>query len=192
MKKQIAFWVVAVAMIGIFSVLLSGAVQDAVVLPIIKFFWLLKGYYGSVHQMIIWGLIVAAIVVIAGLSLRGGTLDLSSRRERLEKMPGEVGQLSFWIRRSKHGPYPRWYVARTLADVALELLRGRGANTERGGQMKGPGWNPPGDIQDYLETAMRSTPATFARQLESAHVANDPEAESIVEYLETYAENSND
>jgi hypothetical protein len=142
--------------------------------------------------LVIWGAIITILVVIAVFSLRAGAINLGSRSEYLEKLPGDVGQLAFWIRRVKSGPYPRWFLARSLAEVALELLRGRGANVERGGQMKGPGWEPGGDIQEYLETAMRSTPATFARQLESAHVENDPETETVVQYLESYAENSND
>ncbi len=88
--------------------------------------------------------------------------------------------------------YPRWYLARTLADLALEILRGRGASAERGGQIQGPGWEPPGDIQPYLETASRTTPATFSRQLDSAQVHRDPEAESVIEYLELYMESSNE
>jgi hypothetical protein len=191
-KKQILFWTAALALLAVFSVLLSGAVEDAVILPVVKFFWLLKGYYGSLDQVISWGALLVLLVVIAVFSLRGGTPGLYARREQVDELPGEVGQLAFWIRRSKHGPYPRWYLARTLAELALDLLRGRGADAERGGQLTGPGWEPPENTQAYLETAMRTTPATFSRQLEQAEVDRDPEAESVIEYLESYAETAND
>jgi hypothetical protein len=152
----------------------------------------MKGYYGSIHQTILWGLMLTGIIVIAGLSLRIGSLRLQSRRNRYEKIPGDVGQLAFWIRRLHHGPYPRWYLARTLADLALEILRDRGGTSERGEQLRGPDWEPPGDIQPYLNTAIRTTPATFGRQLDSAHIKNEPDVETIVEYLESYMESAND
>ncbi|MBI4731923.1 MAG: hypothetical protein HY781_07335 [Chloroflexi bacterium] len=191
-RRQVLFWLVAIAAAALLSIPLAGAVEDGFIQPVIRFFWMLQGYYGSVHQAILWGVALIGVAVIAGMSLRVGTLHLRARRGSIEKLPGEVGQLAFWIRRARHGPYPRWYLARTLADLALEILRGRGANAERGGQLQGPGWEPPGEIQPYLETAVRTTPATFGRQLDSAQVHADPEAESVVEYLESYMENSND
>ncbi len=191
-KRSILFWAIAIGVVALLSIPLAGAVEDGFIQPLIKFFWMLKGYYGSLHQALLWGLVLTGVVVIAGISLRIGTLNLRSRRGRIDKLPGEVGQLAFWVRRARHGPYPRWYLARTLADLALEILRGRGASAERGGQIQGPGWEPPGDIQPYLETASRTTPATFSRQLDSAQVHRDPEAESVIEYLELYMESSNE
>jgi hypothetical protein len=191
-KKQIVLWAAAIAVIGIASLLLSRIVRDFVLPAILKFLWTLKGYYNSFHQVDIWGIAIAIIIVSAGFALRIGTFRLGGRREQVDRFPGEVEQLSFWIRRAKRGIYPRWYLARTLADLSLELLRGQGANAERGEQLNGPEWNPPQDVQAYLEKALHSTPVTFASQLESAHVSSDPEAESIVKYLESYAENSND
>lgn len=191
-RRQALFWLAAVIVLGALSVLLSSAVRDAVILPVLKLLWLLKGYYGSVHQLAVWSVVVAAVVVIAALSLRDGELRLRGRSGHAEKFTGEVRQLAFWIQRARHGPYPRWYLARTLAEVAREFLHGRGENVERGGQLKGPEWAPPGEVQEYLQTALQSTPATFARQLESARLESDPEAETIVSYLETYAENTND
>jgi hypothetical protein len=191
-NRSVLFWTIVVVVVALLSIPLAGAVEDGFVQPLIKFFWMLKGYIGSIHQAILWSLVVIGVIVIAGISLRAGTLGLRSRRPRIDKLPGEVGQLAFWVRRAHHGPYPRWYLARTLADLAIEVLRGRGASAERGGQIQGSGWEPPGDIQPYLETASRTTPATFGRQLDSARVHRDPEAESVIEYLESYMESSND
>jgi hypothetical protein len=191
-KPSMLFWIIVIAAVAFLSIPLAGIVEDGFIQPIVRFFWVLHGYYGSINQAILWGLALIAIIVIAVMSLRAGTLHLRIRRERIDKLPGEVGQLAFWIRRSHHGPYPRWYLARILADLALEILRERGASAERSGRLLGPGWAPPGKIQPYLETAIRTTPATFSRHLESAGVTIDPTAESVVEYLESYMENSND
>ncbi|MGB8213943.1 MAG: hypothetical protein WCE68_10335 [Anaerolineales bacterium] len=191
-KKHIAFWVVAMILLVGFSFLLSGLVQDTVVLPIVKFAWILKGYFGSLPQAVIWGIVVTASLIIAGFSLRTASFTFHSRGQRAEKMLGQVGDLSFWIGRSKDGPYPRWYVAHTLAELALELLRRRGVDPGHGEQLKGPGWSPPKDVQAYLEIALRSTPASFARQLNFAQMPDLPDTESIIKYLESYAENSND
>jgi hypothetical protein len=190
--KPSIWWVIVLAIVGLFSIPLARLVEAGLIQPIVKFFWILKGYYGSIHQLIFWGLALLGVIIIAGMSLKAGSLQLRIRRARMEKLPGEVGQLAFWIRRRGHGPYPRWYLARVLGDLAIDILRGRGASAERGGRLSGPGWDPPGEIQPYLETAVRTTPATFSRQLESAGVKGDPETESIVGYLESYSENTND
>ncbi len=191
MKTKIAFWFAAAIIISILSVLLSGIIQNLVILPFLKLFWLLKGYFGSIHQVIIWGVVVTGAVIIAAVSLKGGNITFLRHKERHESLPGEVNQLAFWIRSSKRGPYPRWYLARTFADLAIELLRNRGENVERGGLIKGPDWNPPGTTREYLDTAMHSTPATFARLIESNHVGEDPNPDEIIKYFESYMEEIN-
>ncbi len=191
-KRALLFWSLALLGVAVLSVLLSDVMLNSVILPLVKFMWVLKGYYGSVHQSILWGVTLVGIVVIASTCLRSGAPSLRIHRKRGEKQPGPVGQLAFWIRRSQHGPYPRWYLARTLAELALEILRRRGVNAERDGSLNGPSWEPPQEIQTYLETAIHSTPATFNRQLNATGILTDPDASEIITYLESYMENSND
>jgi hypothetical protein len=191
-KRALLFWSLTLAAVAVLSVFLSGVIQNSIILPLVKFLWVLKGYYGSVHQSILWGLTLVAIAVIAGACLRIGVPRLYIKRKRGEKQPGPVGQLAFWIRRAQHGPYPRWYLARTLADLALEILRRRGVNAERDGTLNGPSWEPPREIQTYLETAIHATPATFSRQLNANGISTDPDTAEIITYLESYMENSND
>jgi hypothetical protein len=191
-RPPVLFWVAAVIVLIPLSILLSGAVEDGIIRPIVKVFWILKGYFGSIHETILWGFTLIGVVCIAALSLRGRNLHERSHRKKIDKIAGEVSQLAFWIRRKDHGPYPRWYLARKLGHISQEILRGRGGNIEASGKLSGPGWEPPGEIQSYLETALRSTPATFSRQLEANHVSTDPEVGSIVEYLEQFLENNNE
>ena len=43
--------------------LLRGAVQEAVIIPVARFFWLLQGYYGAFSQAAYW---VAALAIESG------------------------------------------------------------------------------------------------------------------------------
>lgn len=191
-KGTLLFWTLAILVVGISSILMAGAVERGLIQPVLRVFWLLKGYYGSVPQAFLWILTMVMLIIIAIRSLSAESIHLRGRQKAAERPLGEVGQLAFWIARSPLGFYPRWYLARTLSDLALDVLRGRGVNAERGGKLQGPNWNPPGQAQGYLETAMRTTPASFGRQLEISQVSEDPRAESIVDYLESYVESTND
>lgn len=192
MKKKIAWWITAALIISILSILLSGVVQNLVILPVIKFFWILKGYYGSIHQAIIWGMIIVGVVIIASINLHGGNITFHHPKEHHSRLPGEVNQMAFWIRSAKRSAYSRWYLARTCADLAMELLRSRGENVERAGNIKGPGWNPPGNTREYLEIALHSTPATFARLFTADQAREDPDPKEIIKYFESYLEDSYD
>lgn len=189
--KFLILWIVILIAIALFSIPLAGIVEDGLVQPIVKFFWVLRGYYGSIHQSVSWVVVLIGVAVIAILSLRIGVLNFHVHRRSVEKLPGEVGQLAFWMNRFERGTYPRWYLARTLADLAHQILQERGSDAERGGDLEGPGWKPPGDIQLYLETALHTTPVTFKRQLERNGITTEPDMGSIINYLESYMESSN-
>jgi hypothetical protein len=191
-RKPVLFWAILILVVALLSIPLASVVENGFIQPLARFFWILNGYYGSINQSILWSLALAAIIIIAGISIRVVTLHLRIPRKRIANLPGEVGQLAYWMHRARHGTYPRWFQARTLANLALNILQGRGADTDRGANLQGPGWEPPGEIQPYLETALRTTPATFSRQLESIDITSDPDAESIIAYVESYMENSND
>lgn len=198
MKRRMFLLIVILVTAVLLAFLLRDALSALVVPLVGKIWFLLRGYYGSMEQTSYWPLVLAVILLLGFSSLRLADLSVRAERERRSQLRGEVQQMSFWLERfSGQGlfmdtPYPRWYVARTLANLAVEMLNRTGVPGINRAQLRGSGWAPPPDVQKYLEIALRSTPATFQRMLDAAALKPLPEVEDVIQYLESFVENSND
>jgi len=173
---------------------LRGVIRDRIILPVAKFLWILQGYYGSLPQVISWVLTVLAAAVLAALSLRLPNLDGWRRSKKETPVRGPVEEMSFWLQRRRSGAYPRWYVARLLADLGVSLL-GRKSQEQRDRQLAGPGWNPPAGVKNYLETALKSNYTEFQRRSrlgERPSTAFDEDLDPVLDYLESILESEND
>ena len=192
-KARIAILVVLlIAAVGL-AFMLIGPARNLIILPLVKFFWMAKGVYGSIPEAEAWvGVLVVLSLIFVFVLLRAewGEREVTEKRSFY---PGDVQQLSFWIDRGHKGLYSRWHLARRLADLALEILASRGANAKSTRQLSGPGWNPPPAVQKYLDTALHTTYADFSRN--SATVSEtslDADVPSVVAYLESLLESDND
>jgi len=59
--------------------------------------------------------------------------------------------------------------------------------------LKGPGWNPPPAVQKYLETALRTSYADFAKRSASEPESSlDTDINLVIEYLESLVESEHD
>lgn len=197
-NRRTAILAVVLALAAILAFLLRNVLSALIVPPIAELLFLLRGYYHSLEQSSFWPLVLTIVLVLGISSLRIVDWNFHIDRERKTELHGEVDQMSFWLERIDHQrlfsetPYPRWYVARTLANLAVEILNRRGVSEVRGGELRGSGWSPSPDIQKYLEIALRSTPATFAHMLEAASLKNVPDVDTVIQYLESFVENNND
>lgn len=197
-KRRIVLLVVVLALAALLAFFLRDVLSALIVPPLGELLFLLRNYYHSLEQSSYWPLVLAIVLVLGVSSLRIAAWDFRMARERKTELHNEVYLMSFWLERITHqgrfvdSPYPRWYVARTLANLAVEILNRRGGSEVRGGELRGSGWAPPPETQKYLEIALRSTPATFGRMLEAASLTNVPDVESVIQYLESFVENNND
>ncbi|MBN2387916.1 MAG: hypothetical protein JXB85_12935 [Anaerolineales bacterium] len=172
---------------------LRGTVGAVIILPLARLFWLVRGYYGSLQQSSYWILLMMAVTMIGLFSFRLFDWGLGPRSGKADPDQGEVQQLAFWIARARHGVYPRWRVARILADLALDILERKGGPARHDQLLTGSGWDPPQEIQEYLEAALRLSPAHFSRYVtssESVHL--DQDIDLVIAYLESLMENSHD
>lgn len=168
---------------------LVGPARELIIVPIAKFFWIAKGIYGSAPEAELWIfvlVVLAVILVFVLIRADWGERDVAEGRPLY---PGDVQQLSFWIDRGRRGAYSRWHLARRLADLALDILESRGVNAKATRRLDGPGWNPPPAVQKYLETALRTTYADYARKSATESESSlDTDVPSVVAYLESLLE----
>ncbi len=171
---------------------ISGFVRQNLLIPTLELAWLLQNYYKMIPQSWQWGILIAIILIGAlySLSFVRASISTAWLRTRRAQTPGS--ELAFWLARIDQGQYQRWFVAHRLATLARDLLSEQGAQIERGDALTGPGWNPPQDIQKYLQAALYSSPKTFDTAAKAAGLTTDPNVEEVIQYLETYAEASHE
>ncbi len=174
---------------------LRGLISEFLILPLARLYWAVLVAYRTIPQFVVWVILLGLLVF---LTIGSFSLPASERtRERRSGYirRGEVEQLAFWLKSGRPGSYSRWQVAHILAVVALDILRQRSAPGRGGQKLEGPGWNPPPDVQEYLQTALTTTyadyprPGLFSRRPPTPF---DRDPEPVIAYLESFLENNHE
>jgi hypothetical protein len=184
-----------VIVVALLAYILRDLVQDWVIIPIAKFFWVVKGYYGAFPQAAYWvfALVVAAVIAILGLHLPN--LERPTSKEKWRPSPGSVREMSFWIQRARGGFFPKWHTAHLLGELALDILDRRGIHDKNTRQLSGPDWNPPSDVKKYLDAALTTNYTDYpkpGRFSSAPPTPFDQDLEPVLKYLESLLENEND
>jgi len=189
--KRILLLVAILLGISLLAYPLRSLGQTGVILPLARLAWLIKGYYGAFPQAAYWVVALIAAFLIAAASLPLTIWNRPPAQPDQHRLIGPVQEIRFWLRRMKKGLYPRWHLARLLAELSLNILdlHGRSLSSER--TLAGPEWNPPKAIQDFLQAALSSSHADYIQPKWIAAASSTPfdqDLESVVDYLESYLE----
>jgi hypothetical protein len=202
--KRRALLLLVVMIAALLALLLRDVFSVFIITPIVKLLFVLRGYYGATAREIYWPIVLVFVLVIGFLSLHLLDFDLHfTQHEKTnlhgDNFHGDIYHLAFWLasvpRQSQfagslhQNSYSHWYVARYLANLAVDILNSRGAIEDRENQLQGPGWSPPPNIQNYLEIGLRSNPVKFRQKLNASRLII-PEAEEVIRYLESYVEST--
>jgi hypothetical protein len=183
-------WLVA-GMLFLLAVVLAfplrGYVYDLIIAPLSFIWFYLVYYYHVIPQQFYW----LIILLVAAYIALGGLLENPVRRKRKSLFKrtskGQVETLAAWISDSRRGVYSRWRVARSLGLLATSLLEMRGIKqTSRTKSLKGKDWNPPAEVQTYLETGLNGSFADFP--ITARKTPFDVDVENVVAYLESQLE----
>ena len=192
-QRRLIVLLVSLGLAAVLAVFLREAVREHVILPLTRLFWLARGYYGSLPQSSYYILLMAVVGVIGLVSFRLADFSDWTRGEGKNRVIGEVQQMAFWFERAQHSAYSRWHVARALAELGMDLLGKRAGGDRRGQSLEGPGWDPPPEIHEYLQSALRMSPANFSKYILSSEAASlNQDPEPAISYLETFMENNNE
>ena len=172
---------------------LIGPARNFIIIPVVRLFWILKGIYGSFEQEIYWVFLLVIVIAMLGFVLIGTDLGRWIRTEPQRELPGDVQRLASWIARSRKSIFSRWHLARRLADLSLEIIESWGTNVTEARKLIGPDWNPPHAVQEYLETALRTSYADFSHKKTGKTKSSlDGDINVVVEYLESLVESEHD
>jgi len=196
MKIKAAIFIsLGLILTALLALLLRGAVQSWIILPVAKFFWLVKGFYGAFPQAAYWVVALGIAMLVALLSFRLQDWEPRPPHERWKHLPGSVREMSFWIQRAKGGIYPKWHVAHLLADLALDILDRRGIRQKHGHLITGPDWNPPAEVKNYLDVALSGSYSDYPRAKRFSPQTLTPfdqDLEPVIKYLESLLESEYD
>jgi hypothetical protein len=196
MKSRQYFFIIPVLIVvAALAFLLRGVVQDWIIIPLARFFWLVKGYYGAFSQDVYWvvALVIAAVIAILGLRLPDW--ERPPQHEGWKPLPGSVREMNFWLQRSKDGVFPKWHIAHLLGELALDILDRRGARSKNTPMLTGPHSTPPVDVKNYLDAALTTNYTDYPKPKRFGPLPPTPfdqDLEPVIEYLESLLENEND
>lgn len=196
MKSRQYFFIISVLIVvAALAFLLRGVVQDWIIIPLARFFWLVKGYYGAFSQDVYWvvALVIAAVIAILGLRLPDW--ERPPQHEGWKPLPGSVREMNFWLQRSKDGVFPKWHIAHLLGELALDILDRRGARPKNTPMLTGPHSTPPVDVKNYLDAALTTNYTDYPKPKRFGPLPPTPfdqDLEPVIEYLESLLENEND
>lgn len=170
---------------------LRDVVSKLIILPLFYLWWVIRLYYSMFPQFVVWAALVAFALYFAVKSL---IPEMRPRRiVHLARKPaeGQIKSLVEWLARiQRGGNYYKWLVANRLGKTAREILSQRGEYdlSKKFEPLRGRGWNPPREIQNYLDAGLGSSFADFPQPRwfwsKPKPTPLDVDPEQVVEYLE--------
>ncbi len=192
-RRWLTILIVAAAF-GI-SFLLRDAIQRNVILPLAYLWWLFKLYYRAIPQLILWVLLVLSVFVSMLRLIPIKNIFRRIRKAELKAAVGPIENIALWIKKSPGGVYYKWLIANRLGKAARELLDQREGRVRKGFvRLSGKDWNPPYDVDAYLETGLNGSFADFPQThwWTAKPTRLDVNPQQVIEYLEYEMETSHD
>jgi hypothetical protein len=194
MNQRRAIWLLLGLLAAlVLAFLLRDLVQTYLILPIANLVWRLVIIYHSFPQIDYWFLLLIVMLLVAIASVAVVRPPDGKKKERKFPQWGSVARLAFWIERSKRSNYSKWHVARMLAETGLQILEFRERRPLPERKLEGKDWHPPAPIQDYLQTALKTTFAEYSQRpsfLSRPKTPLDQDLAGVIEYLESQLEES--
>lgn len=192
MRRRLLLFAAASLLVIALAWLLRDLVREAVVVPILYLWGLVRFIADVIPQMPVWAvfLVIVLLLALRSLGLKAPTLDEDRKSE--EPRRGRVG---FWVRRLKlasQGHYSRWRLARELGDLSVDMLaqRGRTSPDQVRQELRDGNVPAPPDVRRYLQAAVSTKShrdfATFSAGANREPLGAD--VARVVEFLEAQLE----
>ena len=190
-------WLIMIGVLivaGILAFPLRETIFETVVIPAAFITWNLGLLYLSFSQGTWWWVIVFLVLFMLAFSL---VTQPGYRPRMLVKSKPPLGQVegfAIWIQKAEKGIYFKWLVANRLGKLAYQLLLHRESGRPRSVfvPLLGTDWEPPKELQQYLETGLHGSFADFptpGRLSAPQHTPLDLKVTEAVDFLESQMEN---
>jgi hypothetical protein len=197
MRKRLLAGAAIVVLLTIpIALLLRDFAREVFLVELSRLYWGLSILIGSLPQLVIWGALLAFLLVIALRSLgRRQTRSGPGEGGREPALQGPVQVLTRWIQRAAQGEYFRWSLGQHLAKLSWDVMaqRARATPEQLKARLRAGRLDLPPVIEDYMQSTMGSqflAPMGLLARLRArlrgfaAPDSFDPALESVVEFLE--------
>jgi hypothetical protein len=131
MNDRLALAGFVLLLAGLLALIVTGAVREVIVIPLLALLWLLRLLYGSIPQAAIWFGFLAVAALLAWRSLATPRVALAAPRVA-PSVPAPVASWAGMFERAAADRYARWLLAQRLGQFALELLASQEQGEARG------------------------------------------------------------
>lgn len=180
---------------GLLAFPLRDLIHGTVVVPAAFVAWNVGLFYRYFSQAIWWGVILAVVFLMLVFSLIPRSIFQRAANVKQQPHIGPVEELALSIGKAQRGTYFKWLIANRLGRLAHQILLQRESGLPRPvfAPLVGPDWQPPADVQRYLETGLQRSFADFpnVRRFLGAPEKTPLELDlkAAVEFLESQVQN---
>jgi hypothetical protein len=131
MNDRLALASLALLLLGLLALIVSGAVREVIVVPLLFLLWLARLVYEAIPQLALWGVSLVIAALVAWRSLATPRVALPEP----PIAPSQRAPVATWarmFRRAANDRYARWLLAQRLGQLALELLASQDERAARG------------------------------------------------------------
>jgi len=175
---------------------LKDLIHEVLLMPISYLWYLINLMYLSVAQIVLWFVLVVIFALVGFGSLYGKLGSPEGSEEDLLPQYGPVGVAARQITRSREGIYYKWLIANRLGKLARSVVMQRGGRDRVvTDELFGPEWQPPVDVQAYLESGLNLTFADFPRRRLLRRRPDTPldiNVEKVLTYIDSQVEQTHD
>jgi len=145
----------ALLLVGVLALAVTGYMRDVIIIPLLYFFWGARLLYESIPQTALWGcfLAIALLIVLRGLLRPSAAATLQSAT------PAPLERLAPWARllhQAERDGLARWRLAQRLGILAQDVLAYREQDTPQHIRRRlDDGSQPvPPEVRAYLRAGM--------------------------------------
>jgi hypothetical protein len=131
MNDRFALVGLILLLLGLLALIVSGALREVIVIPLLALLWLVRLAYESIPQVVLWFGFLAIAVLAAWKSLATPPAELPTLRV-VPAVPTPVASWAGMFQRAANDRYARWLLAQRLGQFALELLASQDQEQTRG------------------------------------------------------------
>ncbi len=190
-------------LLGVFFLVAAGMayyvqniVKAALFVPVSYIWWGFSILYQSVAQVVYWVLLLGGVSLMAFGSLYGKERGRKLVPEEFISPKGPLESVARQISQTRGGVYNKWLIANRFGKLARSILTLRNAQADDvGSPLKGRDWNPPPEVEAYLEAGLLRTFADFPRQRRFSRPPSTPfdvDLNQVIVYLQSQMENERD
>lgn len=176
-------WLAAALLLAFF---LRDVVAQLVIQPVLYIFWMLNLVYRAIPQVILWAVLLSILLLFAISFIARNVSFRNLFPRKREPKYGPVQGLSIVLQRKSEGIYFKWQVARSLAEIALDLQELRAHDESRELRFDETSVDP--EARRYLEAGLNTSfsdypmPGIFLPRRETPF---DIELDRVIDYLES-------